>query len=203
MKLLIRRVVFCFLIAAFVWCGAAIADRKTLNEQIIRMHVVANSDSEEDQAVKLQVRDAVLAAIQEDLADVSDIDQARAYLEENLPKIERIANETLNAAGMDAQAVATLCKEAFDTRHYATFSLPAGVYEALRITIGKGEGKNWWCVAFPSLCLSATAEGFEDAAVEAGLSDNLADTLSEEEGVEIRFFFLDALGKLENIFFEG
>lgn len=192
----------CGLIAAAVWCAEVWSDRQMLNEELIRFHVVANSDKAEDQQVKLQVRDAVLDALQKDLQNITDMDTAKAYLQENLPQIQKIANETLTAAGFEPDAIVSLCKEAFTTRQYDTFSLPAGVYESLRITIGDGEGKNWWCVAFPSLCLSATAEGFEDTAVGAGFSETLTDTLSGEEDYKLRFFLLDAIGKWENILFE-
>lgn len=202
MKKLIKRVGICFLLSALVWCGALLADRERLNEELIRLHVVANSDSEEDQAIKLQVRDAVTQSLQADLARVTDVEEAKVYLQDNLPKIQAVANDALEAAGFDGEAVVTLCKEAFDTRYYDTFTLPAGVYEALRITIGEGEGHNWWCVVFPSLCLPATSEGFEETAVGAGFSDTLTDTLTGED-YEVRFYLLDALGKLENIFFQG
>lgn len=201
MKKLMKRVVLCFSAAALVWCWSLLADREKLNEELIRLHVVANSDSEEDQMVKLQVRDAVLASIQQDLQQVTDIEAAKAYLQENLPKIQAAANKALTNAGFDEQAVVTLCKEAFDTRYYDTFTLPAGVYESLRIVIGEGEGHNWWCVAFPSLCLPATAAEFEDAAVGAGFSDSLSAALAGEEEYRVRFFFLDALGELENKLF--
>lgn len=176
------------------------ADRKTLNEELIRFHVVAHSDSEEDQSIKLLVRDAVLASMHDDLQKAADVDEAKAFLRENLPKIQAIANETLRKIGFDGEAVVTLCKEAFNTRYYDTFTLPAGIYESLRISIGEGEGKNWWCVAFPALCIPATTDGFEDAAVSAGFSETLSDTLTGDHRYEIRFYFLDAIGKLENIF---
>ena len=105
--------------------------------------------------------------------------------------------------GFDGEAAVSLCKEAFDTRYYETFTLPAGVYEALRITIGEGNGKNWWCVVFPSLCVPATSSGFEDAAVGAGFSDTLSGAVTGEEDYEVRFYLLDTLGRLENILFEG
>lgn len=202
MKKLLKRVGICFLLAALVWCAALLADRERLNEELIRLHVVANSDSAEDQNIKLQVRDAVTQSLGSDLAKLADAEEAKAYLQENLPRIQAVANEVLEAAGYDGEVVVTLCKETFDTRYYDTFTLPAGVYEALRITIGEGAGHNWWCVVFPSLCLPATTEGFEEAAVGAGFSDTLTDTLTGED-YEIRFYLLDALGKLENIFFEG
>ncbi len=189
----------CFFLAAFVWCGALISDRQKLNEELIRLHVVANSDSPEDQAIKLQVRDAVTASLEDSMADLQDVEAAKAYLQENLPKIQAAANDALKALGCDMEAVVTLCKEAFDTRVYDTFTLPAGVYEALRIVIGEGEGQNWWCVVFPTFCVPATAEGFEDVAAGAGFPDSLQDALTGE--YEVKFFFLDLLGELEITWF--
>ncbi len=203
MRKMIKRVGLCLSIAVLIWCGSVIADRKTLNEELIRLHVVANSDSEEDQAIKLRVRDAVVESLQSAMAGVGDIEEAKAYIADNLPKIQEIANQVLTKAGVDADAVVTLGKECFDTRYYDTFTLPAGVYESLRITIGEGEGHNWWCVVFPSLCLPATSEGFADVAAGAGFDDALTATLKGESEYEIRFFLLDKLGKLENMLFQG
>lgn len=202
MKKLIKRVGICLILTLLVWCGTLIADRQMLNKELIRLHVVANSDSEEDQAIKLQVRDAVVESLQDAMEDIADVETAKVYLQENLLKIQAVANETLDAAGCDYEAVVTLCKEAFDTRVYDTFTLPAGIYEALRITIGSGEGHNWWCVVFPTLCVPATSDGFENVAAGAGFSDDLNNALTGEDGYEMRFFFLDVLGRMENIFFE-
>lgn len=200
MRKLLKRVILCLTLAVFLWCGKLLADKLWLRENIIRLHVVANSDSEVDQNIKLQVRDAVIASLEKELENISNVETAKAYLQENLPKLERIANETLALAGFDGKAAATLCKEAFDTRYYDTFTLPAGVYDALRITIGEGAGKNWWCVVFPSLCIPATSQGFGEMAVGAGFSEVLSDTLSGEEGYEVRFYLLDVIGRLENHF---
>lgn len=202
MKKLLKRIVLCACISAFFWFWGVITDRETLNEELLRLHVVAASDSEEDQAVKLRVRDAVIESLSEELKKISDIDQARAYIEENLPKIEQCANEALKTLGYDETAVATLKEEVFDTRYYDTFTLPAGVYDALRITIGEGEGKNWWCVVFPTLCVPATSEGFEDVAAGAGFPDSLTAALEGEGGYEIRFYLLDLLGRVEGFFWK-
>lgn len=191
-----KRIGICLLLAALMWTVGLVRDRAFLNRELIRLHVVANSDSDEDQAVKLRVRDAVLDSIRSDLKMVGDVNQAKAYLRENLPKIQAAANRTLEAAGVDAQAVVTLEKEAFDIRRYDTFSLPAGVYESLRIVIDEGAGKNWWCVAFPELCLGAAGEDFCQTAQAAGMSQNLTESLTQED-CSIRFFLLDALGQLE------
>ena len=201
MKKILKRIVLCACIAGSIWCWGVISDRQTLNEELLRLHVVAASDSEADQAIKLRVRDAVINSISEDLAKIGDMEAAKQYIRENLPKIQRTANDTLKALGCTDEAVATLREELFDTRVYDTFTLPAGVYEALRITIGEGEGKNWWCVAFPTLCIPATSEGFEEVAAGAGFSETLTGTLEGE--YEIRFYLLDLLGRLEGILWKG
>lgn len=191
------------ILAVLVWSIMLVSDRKLLRDELIRFHVVANSDSEEDQRVKLQVRDAVIDSLQKDLEQLSDVGAAKAYLQENLPKIRETAESVLEDAGIDSKVAVSLCKEAFDTRYYDTFTLPAGVYEALRIVIGDGKGHNWWCVAFPSLCAPTTDTEFADTAAGAGFSDTLSHTLTGEEGYALRFYVLDKLGELENIFFEG
>lgn len=199
----LKRTTLCLLLASFIWCGTLIADRETLNEELIRLHVVANSDSAEDQAIKLQVKDAIVSSLQAEMENIADMEQAKAYLQENLPRIEAIANQVLTAAGFEEQAAVRLAKEVFDTRYYDTFTLPAGVYEALRITIGEGSGKNWWCVVFPTLCLPATSAEFEDVTAGSGFSDSLTKALEGENGYELRFFLLDMMGRVENIFFQG
>lgn len=198
---LLKRIVVCGAVAAVCWLCVLISDRSALSQGLIRFHVVAASDSEEDQSVKLKVRDAVMSSIQDDLERISDISEAKKYLEDNLPKIENIVCRTLEENGFPTEASVQFCREAFPIRHYDTFSLPAGVYDSLRIVIGQGKGKNWWCVAFPSLCIPATSAAFCDAAVHSGFSERLSEVLSGNEKYSIRFYFLDRLGELENICF--
>lgn len=191
----------CLLVTLTVWAWTLIRDRQYLNQELIRLHVVANSDSDYDQNIKLQVRDAILDSLYEGMEDISDVQAAKTYLEENLTKIETVANHTLEKAGVDSRAVVSLCREAFDVRKYDTFTLPAGVYESLRVVIGEGQGKNWWCVAFPTLCMNATADAFEAAAQTAGMNRPLAQTLSGKPEYQLRFFVLDLLGRAENLCF--
>ena len=198
MKKLLNRVVICFSLVALVYAWALFSDREKLESELIRLHVVAASDSEEDQAIKLQVRDAVLESLHRGLGEATDVEGARNYIRENLPKLEAAANEALAAAGCEDLATVKLQAEEFAARVYDTFSLPAGVYDTLRVTIGEGAGHNWWCVAFPSLCLPATTEGFEAVAAGAGFSQDLTDTLTGE--YEVRFLLLDLLGQMENFF---
>ncbi len=199
MRKCLRQIGICLLIAVLVWTGSLIADRNMLRRELIRLHVVAASDSDEDQALKLRVRDAVTESLQKELTNLTDIEQAKAYLQQNLPKIETLANRVLKEAGCSDTATVQLCVEEFSKRVYDTFTLPSGLYESLRIIIGEGKGKNWWCVVFPELCLPATTEGFGDAAACAGFPDALTAALEGENGYEIRFFLLDVLGKLENL----
>lgn len=199
----IKRVGLCFLLAVLVWTGTVIADRQLLRQELVRLHVVAASDSEEDQALKLRVRDAVTESLQEGLRDLTDPEKAKAYIQENLPGLQRTASRVLQEAGCDDEVTVSLGPEAFEKRVYDTFALPAGVYESLRITIGEGEGKNWWCVVFPSLCVPATSEGFDDAASCAGFPDSLTGALQGGEGYELRFFLLEAMGRIENLLYGG
>ncbi len=179
------------------WCGSVLLDRVALNENLIRLHVVANSDSDEDQSLKLKVRDAVVEKLQETMESFPTMEEAKQYLQEHLPELEAFVNQVIRELGFTDTAQVTLDQECFDMKAYETFSLPAGYYEALRITIGEGQGRNWWCVVFPSLCVGAR-DDFADTAAGAGFSDTLTQTLQQEP--EIRFFLLDWLGQVENFF---
>jgi len=193
----------CCFLAVLVWCGTVIGDRFTLKNELIRLHVVAASDSQEDQALKLRVRDAVTGYLEDNMRDAADSKAAETYIRENLPVLQTIAETVLSENGTQAAVTVGLTQERFDVRHYDTFSLPAGVYQSLRIVIGEGEGKNWWCVVFPTLCLPETEEAFEVASVEAGLPESLACALTGKEGYELRFYFLELLGRIENMLFQG
>ena len=178
-------------------------NKKSLRDDLVRLHVVANSDSADDQQVKLQVKDAVTAYLQPIMETLPTKEAAMAYLQKNLSVLQELSDRVLERLGVKDRAAVTLQPESFQTRQYDTFSLPSGVYDSLRIEIGDGEGENWWCVAFPTLCLPATGDGFQDTAVSAGFSNTLTNTLSGKKGYQIRFFFLDCMGKLENLFYKG
>ena len=201
MKRIIKLIISIILVLTFVGLYRSWQDRQTLNENLIRLHVVANSDSSEDQETKIMVRDAVVEYLQPIMEQFPTKEQAMGFIRENLSALEDIANDILAKIGAKETAVVSLEPEAFGTREYDTFTLPAGVYDALRIEIGAADGKNWWCVVFPSLCLPATGDGFQDTAVSSGFSETLTDTLSGEDGYELRFFLLDCIGKIENILF--
>jgi stage II sporulation protein R len=196
---LIKMWVCCLLAASLVWFGTVLADRQTLDENVIRFHVVANSDSEADQAVKLQIRDGVIAYLQPILAELPSAAEVKVWLEGHLEDVKAVADGILAENGFADTASVTVRKEAFETRAYDTFTMPAGVYDALRITVGEGKGQNWWCVVFPRLCLPAVSDDMEAEAAGAGFSDSLTGALEGE--YQVRFFVLDCLGWLEKIFF--
>ena len=196
---LIKMCVFCFLAAFLVWFGTVLADRQALNENVIRFHVVANSDSKADQAVKLRIRDGVMEYLEPILTELPSAEEVKVWLEEHLEELKAVADRILAENGFSETATVTVQKEAFDTRRYDTFTMPAGVYDALRITVGEGKGHNWWCVVFPQLCLPAVSEDFDAEAAGAGFSDGLTGALEGE--YQVRFFVLDCLGWLEKILF--
>lgn len=199
MKRHMKRIGWVALTVACIWLWGIVTDSGDLRENLLRLHVVGASNSAEDQAVKLQVRDAVLGSLEEGLRDMTDPQEAWDYVSRMLPQVEAAANRALAAAGFSETVQVSLTEEAFPTREYDTFSLPAGVYKALRVVIGKGEGKNWWCVVFPQLC---GAEGeFVETASTAGLDPELARSLEGE--YELRFWVLEKLGELKNQIFSS
>ena len=180
-------------------CAALQVQQQRMSEKIIRLHVVANSDSGADQAVKLHVRDAVLAVARQALQDADDPQQAIAQA---LPALEAAANAALAAQGSRETARVSFRRELFPTRDYDTFSLPSGVYRSLRVTIGAGDGHNWWCVIFPSLCVPATADGFVQAAEAGGFTRAEIGLMTQaDEGYVLKFRSLELLQALKKALF--
>ena len=191
-----RMIFFLAVMVGSVWLGGLAADARALRQDILRLHVVGNSDCVEDQTVKLQVRDAVLATLREGMEDLTDSKQAVAYAQRMIPKLTRVCNEVLREAGFTETVQIYVGPEAFPQRQYDTFRLPSGIYQALKVVIGEGNGKNWWCVVFPELCTGATRAEFVQTAKMEGMSGSLTDSLTGER--EIRFWILDQMGKLGN-----
>lgn len=187
----------CGVLAAVLWGAWAGQEQAELAGQVIRLHVLANSDSQEDQALKLAVRDRVLERAQGLYPQGTTLEQARAILEENLDALAAAGQQVVDEAGQDYAVTARLEECWFPTKEYESFALPAGEYTALRVVIGAGEGQNWWCVAFPPLCLGAATESVDDAA-EAGLfTEEQAGLMTREnEGYVLKFKSLELLGEL-------
>lgn len=178
----------CFTLLCGTWAQGR---QQVLAGKLVRLHVIADSDEETAQAVKLQVRDAVLAYLEPQLADVTDIDAAKDIIAANLDGVAQAAC----AVTSDAVTV-TLGTERYPTREYETFSLPAGAYTSLRVTLGAGEGHNWWCVIFPPLCVESA---LSDSAIET-LSDDDVKLITEDgDGYVLRFRVLELWGKLTEL----
>ena len=158
-----------------------------IRSSVVRLHIMAHSDAADDQALKLAVRDAVTAASSGLLDGVTDAAGALAAAEAALPQLVEVAQQTVYAHGYDYPVSAALCRMYFETRTYGegeTVTLPAGLYDAVRFTIGEGQGKNWWCVVFPPLCVAAATEVERmDDVLDAQQSDIVA----HAERYEVRF----------------
>lgn len=133
--------------------------QSSIENKLIRFHVIANSDKAEDQALKLKVRDKVLEYITPKLKTSKNIEESRIILMQNDKIIKEIAEQTIKDNGYSYNAVTMLSKEKFPVKTYGNITLPQGEYEAYRIIIGKGEGQNWWCVMFPPLCFIDITKG--------------------------------------------
>ena len=146
-----------FVLGTAIACYAKSAQSE-LASQFIRFHVLANSDTDEDQALKLKVRDAVLEDMREYLESSTSLQETRESLEQNLSRIRQVALSVLRQEGCGYDVTVSLEPSQFPTKRYGNISLPAGSYEALRIQIGEARGHNWWCVMFPPLCFVEESE---------------------------------------------
>ena len=182
-------------IATVLWGFHAERQQTALAEKLIRFHVVADSDCEGDQDIKLKVRDAVMEELDTILDGVTTREEAYTAIDRELGAITETANTVLRGTDTGDTATVTLTEESFPTRYYDTFTLPAGKYTSLRITIGEGAGHNWWCVVFPPLCTSAAVE--ERAA--GSFSEDEIKLITEDGcGAVIRFKTLELIAKIKD-----
>jgi len=154
-------------------------------DNLIRLHVVANSDGAEDQAVKLAVRDAVARYLAPTLADARDRAEAAATVAAKVAEVEEVANAVLAERKSPYRARAEWGRSAFPTRAYADLVVPAGEYDALRVVLGRGEGRNWWCVLFPPLCFVDLAGGFAPTAAPAALTSEQVKLVAAHDPAEL------------------
>lgn len=173
------------------------ADCKDIRDNVIRLHILANSDSEDDQRVKIIVRDALLSCGSKLFSGTVSKNNAEEYLEIEKEILIQKANEVLAANGFDYKARMFLTEEYFQTREYENFTLPAGEYLALKVILGKGEGHNWWCVMFPPLCIPAAAKRTD---TEIILGKDGAEIISNPVKYEMRFKIVEIIEELKNKF---
>ena len=195
------------LLCVFILCAAVcdilpIHGEEKIYESVVRLHVLANSDSDEDQALKLKVRDEILSYISPLVIDSKSQEDAMRIINEKIDEIEVIAQTTVYSHGYDYSVDVTLTLEEYPTRNYEAMSFPSGEYVSLRVLIGEAEGQNWWCVLFPPLCLSAATEQStnEEAFIAVGLNSDQYKVITESDNVkyQLRFKLLEAIyGKEE------
>jgi stage II sporulation protein R len=167
-----------------------------LRGNVLRMHIIANSDSDEDQRLKLCVRDALLAESDELFGGADDLDEADMLAEEKLPEIREIAERTLREQGCNDEVCAEIVDMDFDERVYGDITMPAGNYRALRITIGEAAGHNWWCVMYPPLCIPTAFGITDDRETERScFSTGEREILHRPRKYRVRFAVWDKLKK--------
>lgn len=166
-----------------------------IEDKVFRLHILANSDSTEDQALKLKVRDTVTEYAEELFADCKDKADAMHIAEKNIDKIRTAAENTLKQNGSNAPVTVSITKMSFDTRVYEDFTLPAGKYDALRIVIGEGKGHNWWCVLYPAVCVPSAQND-----IGSVLSDKENEIVSDSDRYRFGFKFVELFQDFLSLF---
>ena len=179
-----KLLIFTVLVTVMSFCTSVLPvnGEAEIYDNVIRLHVLANSDSEEDQALKLEVRDAILSEMRVFMTESSDRTEAQTVIEENRATIEKIASRVVSEAGYDYPVEVALGEEYYPTREYDGVTLPAGNYFSVRVLIGEAQGQNWWCVLFPPLCLGAAKA--DEQLKEVGFTPEEVNILCENEEPE-------------------
>lgn len=177
-------------------CASAVNQQKGLSKKIIRLHVVANSDDARDQEFKIMVRDEILKYFSQ--WQWETLDEASRCVSAHLDNICTLSQKVLEDAGAEQTVSADFSLEEYPTRHYDTFSLPAGKYLSLRVILGEGDGKNWWCVVYPSICLPAESD-MRSVAASAGFAEREIQLITDKNaGIKLKFKILEIFRKLKS-----
>ncbi len=163
-----------------------------IEENVLRLHIIANSDSEKDQSLKLMVRDGILSEYSDVFKNLDGIDEIVSTAKEHLSEIEKTAEKIIRENGFFYDVSCEVVKMDFDKKDYESFTMPKGFYNALRIKIGKAEGKNWWCVMYPPLCIPATTE----PDLSEYLTEEEIDIITNPKRYEVRFKCVEIYEKI-------
>ena len=186
-KISILLLLFCVMLSfMIIFIAEGFDAAYAVREECLRLHVIADTDSEADQAVKLRVRDAILAETGDVFASCRSADEAVIKAAEMKDEIKEIAEGVLRENGFGYGAEIFIEEEYFGTRQYENVSLPAGNYTALRVVLGEGGGQNWWCVMFPPLCLPAVTANNEES-VYGVFGENGGDLVTGKSGYKVKF----------------
>ncbi len=186
------------LVAAIIFSVAGFgADCKKVRNNVVRLHILADSDCQADQQVKLLVRDALLESGAEIFSGSINVNDASNALEKEKDELITVAEKVLKENGFDYGVTVTLEKEYYTTRSYEEYTLPAGEYLSLKVVLGRGEGHNWWCVMFPPLCLPAASPSTN---IDAILGSQGAKLIKSSPKYEMRFKIVEVFERLKSRF---
>ena len=192
MKLkLIEIALFIALFLSVISCLSFEKDCDGIREKVLRLHVIANSDTREDQSLKLKVRDRILSESENIFSFSDNLDDAERNIEESLSTLKQCAENAVTEEGYSYNVRVSFEPSYFPTRTYENVTLPAGNYKSLKVIIGEGEGKNWWCVLFPPMCLPAVMK--EEDVLSAVLSEDELSLVSAKPKYEIRFWIVEKI----------
>ena len=169
-----------------------------ISDSVFRLHILANSDSEADQNLKLKVRDRLLEYSQTLFQKAKTKEEAELLITNRLQELADVASTEIAQNGFEYPVRAEIIRMYFTTRHYENYTLPSGTYDALRVTIGKGKGHNWWCVMFPSLCINTDVDG--DRKTKEALGEQEYGVVKNEKR-EYKFFIVELFEKIRSSFF--
>ena len=197
MKLFLKSACIAFVLVVIYSLIPFQAQCDNISNDVFRLHILANSDSEYDQSVKLKIRDRVLEYSKSLFESASSKEEAESLISQNLDNITQVAQNELQNLGCGQNVRAEIKKMYFTTRYYDSYTLPSGMYDALRITIGSGKGHNWWCVMYPSICISAASE--QDEKAKKALDDGEYDIIKNEK-YSYKFKVVELFEMMKTIF---
>ncbi len=193
-KLLVFVPIFLCALLVVVSITPTITMSESISQKVFRLHILANSDSDEDQQLKLRVRDKILQESEKMFSSCNSVDEAVNISRESIDKLKNISRQVIAYYNYDYDVRAYVTKEYFETREYDNFTLPAGIYDCLKIEIGQGKGHNWWCVMYPSVCISGCTDDFDSTLTED------EKRLIESDNYVIKFKVVEIYEKIKSKF---
>lgn len=183
-----------FLVFVFSYIAPFIETSENISDQVFRLHILANSDSAEDQQLKLKVRDEILKKGEKVFASSNSLEETIELCKNNIALFQQTAEQCLKDNGSNYDVKVYVDKEYFNTREYDEITLPSGIYNALKIEIGQGKGHNWWCVMFPAICLSSVT----DDELNKYLSEDEQKLVNSDSKYEVRFKIVEIYEKVKS-----
>lgn len=186
--------IFLSFILIYSYVTPFIKTSESISQEVFRLHILANSDSDEDQSLKLKVRDKILTESESLFINCKNLNDVINFSKNNIDYFEKLANECIKENGYNYETKVYVDKEYFNTREYEKITLPSGEYNALKIEIGEAKGHNWWCVMFPAICLPAVS----DDEINSILNEDEIELINSNNKYEIRFKIVEIYEKIKS-----